>query len=60
MRLSARDLQPAVVMAPDTARPIRLRVAGLTFMFSGAEAMDLAAQLADAVTELKSHDRRTS
>lgn len=52
MRLSARDLHPTIVVAPDTVRPIRLRTGALTFMFTAAEAINLATQLADAVTEL--------
>ncbi len=53
MRLSARDLDPTVVLAPDTQRPIRLRTGALTYMFTAAEAIELATKLADAVTQLR-------
>lgn len=37
----------------DTCRPIRLRIAGLTFAMSPDEAITLATQLADTVTTVK-------
>ncbi|BCI55695.1 hypothetical protein NIIDNTM18_49730 [Mycolicibacterium litorale] len=60
MRLSVRDLSFEAAAAPGRPRPIRLRVGGLTYCMSPSEAIDLATQLADAVTELKnSHTERT-
>lgn len=56
MRLSARDLDPTVVLAPDSQRPVRLRTGALTYMFTTAEAIDLATELADAVTQLKEQE----
>ena len=49
MRVAARNLDPTVVVAPGTERPIRLRTGALTYMFTPAEALDLANQLADAI-----------
>ena len=52
MRLSGRDFEPGVVVAPGTTRPIRMRLTGLTFMLDKTEAIALATQLADAATQL--------
>ncbi len=53
MRLSARDFQPEIVLAPDSRRPIRLRAGGgITFMLTPTEAIELATALADAVTNI--------
>ncbi len=51
MRVAARNLDPTVVVAPGTERPIRLRTGALTYMFTEHEAVDLATKLADAVDE---------
>ncbi len=59
MRLSARNLEPSVVVSPGTERPIRLRTGALTYMFTTAEAVDLATKLADAVGEIN-HSTRSS
>lgn len=57
MRLSARDFQPEIVLAPDSRRPIRLRAGGgMAFMLTPTEAIDLATQLADAVTQFKAQE----
>ena len=53
MRLSGRDTQPDIRVAPGTVRPIRLRVAGLVFGLNTSEALDLATRLADAADQLK-------
>lgn len=37
----------------DTGRPVRLRIAGLTFAMSPDEAITLATELADTVTTIK-------
>lgn len=52
MRLSAREVSPMVVVMHDSVRPIRMRTGGLTFTMDTAEAIDLATQLADAVTRI--------
>ena len=51
MRVAARNFDPSVVVAPGSERPIRLRTGALTYMFTEAEAVDLATKLADAVQE---------
>lgn len=51
MRIAARNLEPSVVISPDSDRPIRLRTGALTYMFTEHEAVDLATKLADAVQE---------
>lgn len=60
MRLSARDVAFTVATIPASVRPIRLRGGGLTYMLTPDEAVDLATQLADAVTEIKALDERTT
>lgn len=58
MRLRSRESKPTVVVAADdTVRPVRIRAGGLTFCMDTAEAMDLANQLADAITEVNRKDR---
>ena len=52
MRLSAREVNPSVVVLYESGRPIRMRTGGLTFAMDTAEALDLANQLADAVTRI--------
>lgn len=56
MRLAARDLNPTVTVAPETGRPIRLRTGAMTYMMTAAEAIELATELADAVTRLKAQE----
>ncbi len=51
MRLAAKNIDPSVVVAAGTERPIRLRTGALTYMFTEHEAVDLATKLADAVQE---------
>ncbi|OBB71219.1 hypothetical protein [Mycobacterium sp. 852014-52144_SCH5372336] len=53
MRLSVRDLDATVATAPDTARPIRMRLGALTYCMTFPEAINLANQLADAATALR-------
>ncbi len=60
MRLSARDVDVRVTATPDTIRPIRLRAAGLVFALDPSEALTLANQLADAVDEIRKHERTTA
>ncbi|UHJ55712.1 hypothetical protein LT337_00845 [Mycolicibacterium fortuitum] len=45
---------------PETARPIRMRTGALTYMFTEAEAIDLADKLVDAVDEIRTHDRKAT
>ncbi|MBI3227785.1 MAG: hypothetical protein HYZ39_22295 [Mycolicibacterium cosmeticum] len=45
-------MSPSVVVLHESGRPIRLRAAGLTFSMDTTEAMDLATQLADAITRI--------
>ena len=52
MRLSSRDVNPSVVVLYESVRPIRLRTGGITFAMNTDEALDLANQLADAVTRI--------
>ena len=54
MRLSGRDFEPTVVLAPDLSvrRPIRIGAGGLIYMLDRDEAIALATQLADAATQL--------
>lgn len=56
MRLAAKDLTPSVVAAPGTARPVRIRLSGLTYCLEADEAIELATQLADAVTRLRTQE----
>lgn len=60
MRLSGRHVNPEVVVMRDTARPIRLRAAGLAYMFTADEAVELATQLADAVDEIRTNNRKAT
>src|ERR1700739_2735335 len=53
MRLDAQNGPAQVQAAPDTVRPIRLRLGPLRFSMDTAEAIDLARQLVAAVDELK-------
>ncbi|WP_156432465.1 hypothetical protein [Mycobacterium sp. M26] len=41
-----------VIVTHESVRPIRMRTGGLTFSMDTAEALDLANQLADAVTRI--------
>ena len=59
MRLSARYIQPEVMVSPEAKWPIRLRTGGLVFTMDAAEALDLATQLADAVAEINNHEGNT-
>ena len=52
MRIAAREVEPKIVVMPDTARPIRLRTGALTYMCTEAEAIELADKLVDAVDEI--------
>lgn len=56
MRLAAKDLAASVVAAPGTARPVRLRIGGLSYCLEPAEAIDLATRIADVVTALKEQE----
>ncbi len=51
-RLCAKDLPIRVDAAPLTSRPVRVRTAGLVFVFTTTEAIELAHYLADAVAEV--------
>ncbi|KUI16152.1 hypothetical protein AU191_01050 [Mycolicibacterium acapulense] len=57
MRLSAKEMAVQVGAMPGSARPIRLRGGGLQFQMTCAEAVELATQLADAVDEIRNHER---
>lgn len=50
MRLSARNIDAKVVVMPESSCPVRLRVLGLTFGLTSSEALQLATDLADAVS----------
>lgn len=53
MRLRSPETTPTVSVAPgDSIRPIRIRTGGLTFCLDTTEAINLANQLADAITEI--------
>jgi hypothetical protein len=58
MRLSGREVTPEVAIMAGTRRPVRLRTGVLTYMLTPAEAIDLATQLADAVTQVKEQENR--
>ena len=60
MRLSARDISFKVAAIPSSVRPIRVRGGGLTYMLTSEEAVDLATQLADAVSEIRTLDQRST
>ncbi|WP_374158771.1 hypothetical protein ACEWX3_04625 [Mycobacterium sp. G7A2] len=60
MRLAARDLEPTVTIAPETGRPVRIRTGALTYMMTAAEAIELATELADAVTRLRAQENTTN
>ncbi|MFV8233690.1 hypothetical protein [Mycolicibacterium fortuitum] len=55
MRIAAKEVEPKIVVMPDTARPIRMRTGALTYMFTEAEAIELANNLVDAVDEITNH-----
>lgn len=57
MRLTARETAPCVNVMHDSVRPVRLRAGGLTFAMEAAEAIELATQLADAVTRVNEQQR---
>ncbi|WP_157680357.1 hypothetical protein [Mycobacterium dioxanotrophicus] len=52
MRIAA-NLAARVGTRPDAVRPIRLHLGGLTFGMDTDEAVELATQLADAVTTIR-------
>jgi hypothetical protein len=53
MRLAAKNIDPAVALAPGSVRPIRLRAGtSVTFMFTKIEAIALANQIVNVVEEL--------
>lgn len=60
MRLSAKDLAANVVIMPGTVRPVRLRMAGLSYCLEPDEAIELANQLADAVAEINTTERKNT
>ena len=60
MRIAARNVEPKIVVMPDTARPVRMRTGALTYMFTEAEAIELADKLVDAVDEIRTHDRKAT
>jgi hypothetical protein len=57
MRLSARNVDAGIIAVPGTERPVRMRAAGLTYCMTLDEAIALANQLADAVSEVKKQPR---
>lgn len=57
MRLSARNCDVKVDVMPESSRPVRLRVVGLTFGLTSAEALQLATDLADAVSATNPTER---
>ncbi|VBA62104.1 hypothetical protein LAUMK41_05491 [Mycobacterium attenuatum] len=60
MRLSARNFDAKVGVVHQSWRPIRLRIIGLTFGLTSAEALQLATDLADAVSDTNSTERTAS
>jgi hypothetical protein len=60
MRLSVRDFGFKVNASPESARPVRLRLGGLTYCMSTPEALELANQLADVVGEVRIKPREDS
>jgi hypothetical protein len=51
VRLSARNCQYRVDLAPASEQPIRLRIGCLTFCMNIAEALALGNQIADAISQ---------
>ncbi|BBX72280.1 hypothetical protein H7H78_11705 [Mycobacterium shinjukuense] len=60
MRLSARNFDAKVDVTPESSRPVRLRIIGLTFGLTPPEALQLATDLADAVNQLNVENERRS
>ncbi|MDM1896005.1 hypothetical protein [Mycobacteroides abscessus] len=58
MRLNSRNFTAMVTAEPHAVRPIRLRCAGITYSLSTAEAMDLAHQIVDTISEIN-HRKET-
>lgn len=58
MRLSARNVTPAVVVMTDTVRPIRMNIGGNYLRMDADEAITLATLLADAADQLRTRDRK--
>lgn len=53
MRLRSPESRPTVAVAEgDSIRPVRIRTGGLTFCMTTTEAIHLANELADAITEI--------
>lgn len=57
MRLSAKNVSPAVVVMADTVRPIRMNIGGNYLRMDADEAITLATLLADAADQLRTRDR---
>ena len=54
MRLRSAETKPTVAVVPtDSVRPVRVHAGGLTLCMDTNEAMNLANQLADAITEIR-------
>lgn len=60
MRLMTPETYARVVTAPNTVRPIRLRVGPVQIGMTSPEAIDLAAQLVAAVDDLQPPTEETA
>lgn len=57
MRLLANETNARVVVAPNTVRPVRLRIGAFQIGMTRAEAVDLACQLVATVDDLQHKDK---
>lgn len=57
MRLMTPETNARVVAAPNTVRPVRLRIGALQIGMTRAEAVDLACQLVATVDDLQPKDK---
>lgn len=57
MRLMTPETNACVVAAPNTVRPVRLRIGAFQIGMTRAEAVDLACQLVATVDDLHPKDK---
>ncbi len=58
MRLNAKNVQYDVSVLHESERPIRLNTGTIYFSLTAAEAIDIATQLADAVEQSRTTERK--